>query len=153
MDTLLKDHQRYRWFVTSAGTLVVGGKNAAQNDQLLHLRTASEKKRMVMHTREPGSPFCVLLTDVEKITAQEREECAIFTGCFSRAWRTKKKTVIVDVFFSSNLKKNPTMNIGTWGVNSKAQHVSVPLKLVLTRQKNLLRAVPPQTVSLKEILA
>src|SRR3989344_4967817 len=78
MDTLLKDHQRYRWFVTSAGTLVVGGKNAAQNDQLLHLLTASEKKRMVMHTREPGSPFCVLLTDVEKITAQEREECAIY---------------------------------------------------------------------------
>ena len=29
------DYKKYRWFLTSAKTLVVGGKNAKQNDSLL----------------------------------------------------------------------------------------------------------------------
>lgn len=30
-----QDYLKYRWFFNSSGKLVVGGKNAAQNDELL----------------------------------------------------------------------------------------------------------------------
>src|SRR3989344_4426719 len=152
MELLFKEHKKYRWFYTSTSKLVIGGKTAVQNDELLHQVTASTEDFLVMHTTEPGSPFCVILTDLKKITKSDREECAIFTGCFSRAWREGKKEAAVDIFLSSQIYKGRKMKSGTWGVETRVEHVRVPLKLALTRQEGILRAVPLQSVSKKEAI-
>lgn len=153
MELLLKEYKKYRWFYTSTGKLVIGGKTAIQNDELLHQLTASTDEFLVMHTTEPGSPFCVILADLKKITKTDHEECAIFTGCFSRAWREKKEYATVDIFLSSQVYKDKKMKQGTWGVESRLEHLRVSLKLALTRQQGILRAVPPQTPPRKELIA
>jgi hypothetical protein len=153
MDALIKNYRRYRWFYTSTGKLVIGGKTAAQNDELLHQVTARSEPLLVMHTLGPGSPFCVILASVEKITKADREECAIFTACFSRAWRAGASKAAVDAFLSSQLYKEKQMKPGTWGVETRIERFNAPLKLALTRQKGVLRAVPPQSVHKKEIIA
>lgn len=153
MDLLTKEYKKYRWFYTSTGKLVIGGKTAVQNDELLHQITARSEDYLVMHTTEPGSPFCVILTNLENVSKNDRAECAIFTGCFSRAWRNKKKSVDVDIFISSQLYKDKDMKSGTWGVQTRIERVKVHLKLALTRQQGVLRAVPALTVSRKESIA
>ncbi len=153
MELLLRNYKKYRWFYTSTRKLVIGGKTALQNDELLHQVTTSSDPYLVMHTSEPGSPFCVILSDLKTITRTDREECAIFTGCFSRAWREKKGYAAVDIFLSSQMYKEPSMKAGTWGVETRVEHLKVPLKLVLARQKGILRAVPPQSVARKAIIA
>lgn len=152
MGNLSEDYQRYRWFCTASGKTVIGGKSAVQNEQLLRTIVTSKQDYLVMHTSEPGSPFSVILADGEKITAADKEECAIFTACFSRAWRAGKTNAAVDIFSSSQLYKEKTMSVGTWGVKSKSERVLAPLRLVLTRQNGVLRAVPPQSVGKKEAL-
>ncbi len=153
MDLLTKEYRKYRWFYTSTGKLVIGGKTAAQNDELLHQVTASSDEHVVMHTTEPGSPFCVIMSNIKNVTKADREECAIFTGCFSRAWRNNKKSIAVDIFLSSQLYKDKKMKPGTWGVQTRIERVSVALKLVLVRQQGVLRAVPPASASKKEAIA
>src|SRR3989344_2615346 len=152
MELLLKNYKKYRWFYTSSGKLVIGGKTAVQNDELLHQVTMSTDPYLVMHTTEPGSPFCVILTDLKKITKSDREECAIFTGCFSRAWREAKKEAAVDIFLSSQVHKKKGMKTGTWGVETKFERVRVLLKLSLTRQEGVLRAVPSSSISKKDTI-
>ena len=152
MDILTQNRGRYRWFYTSSGKLVVGGKNAMQNEEIVHQAVSSGKEMLVMHTSEPGSPFCVVLSDMGKISKQDRMECAVFTGCFSRAWRARKRKAEIDVFSTTQLYKEKSMKAGTWGVKSKIERISVSLELALTRQKGLLRAVPPSVVSKGEVL-
>lgn len=144
-----KDYSKYRWFYTSSGKLVVGGKNALQNEQLLRILRAQKKERLVMHTSEPGSPFSIILADIGKLTKNDTEECAIFTASFSKAWKEGKKNALVDIFKLSQLYKLNIMKPGTWGVKDKIERKSVPLELVLTKQENVLRAVPEKSVKLK----
>lgn len=147
----MEDYIKYRWFFTSSDKLVVGGKNAKQNDDLLKKIKAQDKERVVMHTSEPGSPFCIIMSEVEDLSQQDIRECAIFTGCFSRAWRDGKRTAIVDIFKLSQLHKNRDMQEGTWGVYGTVQSITVPLELVITRQHKILRAVPETAGSLSKI--
>lgn len=136
----MKDYHTYRWFYTSTGKLVLGGKNARQNDELMS--AFSTRDRFVMHTEEPGSPFCIIDADKNKVNNEDLKECAIFTGCFSKAWKEGKKETIVDIFMTGQTNKTKDMKEGTWGVKGKIKKVKVPLKLVLTKQKGTYRAVP-----------
>lgn len=139
--------EKYRWFYTSGRSLVVGGKNAEQNDALLRDVLALKKELYVFHTSAPGSPFAVILKQKENVTSQECDEAAIFTGCFSRAWKEHKKHAIIDQFTTTQLTKERGMKTGMWRVRGKITHLRVELQLVLAVQHKTLRAVPPPSTS------
>jgi hypothetical protein len=130
-----ENYQNYRWFVTSSGKLVIGGKSAEQNEEIMsNLRNDD----VIMHTSAPGSPFCI----VKKPTKKDLEEVAIFTASFSQQWKSGKKTADVDVFFGKNVSKTKEMKVGTFGVLGKVVKKKVELRLFLDVQKGRLRAVP-----------
>lgn len=136
------NYKKYRWFFTSSNKLVIGGKSAEQNDYLLNILKEGNEDCIVMHTSSPGSPFSVIISEIDEITKEDIKECAIFTACFSRAWKEKKKKVYVDIFKISQLHKESEMKEGTWGVTGKVDRISSPLELCLIKQKGVLRAVP-----------
>lgn len=144
------EHKKYRWFFTSSGKLVVGGKSSEQNDELLKKLKGAKKDYVAMHTSAPGSPFSVILEDSSEVKESDIEETAIFTGCFSRAWKLKKKKALVDIFKLSQLHKTKQMNVGTWGIKGGVLKKTVNLELALTKQENKLRAVPIPTVKNKK---
>ena len=147
------DYQKFKWFYTSTGKLVLGGKNALQNETLLRRLKKEKEERMIMHTQSPGSPFSVILSDIKLIKSEDIKECAIFTAAFSKAWKQRKKIENVDIFKLSKLFKAKQMQLGTWGVKEKIKTIEVQLSLVLTIQKDKLRAVPESSVKLeKQIL-
>ncbi len=148
----MKDYEKYRWFVTSRNNLVVGGKSAQQNEELLKKSKEQNKNYIVMHTSLPGSPFSVILENIKKVTSLELEETAVFTACFSRAWRLQLKKAQVDVFTLSQLYKTNEMKTGTFGVKPPIKKLTANLELVLTKQKGKLRAVPEKTVGKSQIL-
>lgn len=145
-----EEYKKYRWFYTSSGKLVVGGKNAEQNDDILTRMKKISKDYWVMHTSFPGSPFSIIICDPKKVSRSDLKETAIFTGCFSREWRAKKQKAKIDIFKLSQVHKNSKMKEGTWGVLGSVSHEEVSLKLILTRQKGVLRAVPESTVKNKK---
>lgn len=139
------DYEKYKWFVTSSNKIVIGGKSAEQNEEVVNKYKTDKKfsKYVVMHTKTPGSPFSIIMSD--KYDKKDLEETAIFTGCFSRAWREKKKSVIIDVFLVEQIVKNKNMKTGTFGVIGKIDRKPVKLKLYLTKQNGKLRAIPFNT--------
>ncbi len=147
-----KDYKKYRWFITSKGNLVIGGKNAEQNELLIKKLKESNKELVMMHTTSPGSPFAAILADPKLVKESDMQECAIFTASFSKAWKEKKKRVSVDMFNLSQLYKLKGMKTGTWGVKGEIRRIFANLELVLTKQNNILRAVPPTAVKSKNIL-
>jgi hypothetical protein len=149
MKQFIDNYKKYRWFFTSSKRLVIGGKSALQNEELLHLIKRERKELVVMHTSSPGSPFSVILDDVKSVSKNDLEEAAIFTACFSQAWKSGKKVAHVDIFKTSQLSKSEKMKTGTWGVLGGAETIAVPLELYLTRQEKALRAVPERSANQK----
>ena len=148
-----EEYKKYRWFFTASEKLVVGGKSAEQNDALLNRIKNVKENLIVMHTAEPSSPFSVIMADVKKVSKKDLEECAIFTGCFSRAWRSGKDNTEIHIFKKSEISKGERMKAGTWGVLGKVEKMNVALKLALTYQNKVLRAVPEKSVKNEEVLA
>ena len=99
-------YEKYRWFYTSNNHLVIGGKSAETNEELIKLHKKFPKY-IVMHTKTPGSPFSIIISD--KFTEKDLEETAVFTGCFSRAWKEGKKSILIDIFLMEQIVKNKNM--------------------------------------------
>ena len=135
------DYQKYRWFYTSSGMLVIGGKSAEQNEEIVKLARQND---VMLHTADPGSPFCIIIDEVEE-TEQDIREAAIFCACLSKAWKQKKKQVAVDIFRKEQVYKDKRMAKGTFGIKGNAEKIKVELKLYLNFQEGKLRAVPFET--------
>lgn len=137
-----EDFKKFRWFETSSRKIVVGGKNAEQNEFLVKQLINSVDNYIVMHTNSPGSPFAIIPS--ESPNEIDLEETAIFTASFSRAWKAKAKNVRVDIFKASSIYKTKSMKIGTFGVKKLEGTKIVSPKLYITTQKSVIRAVPQE---------
>ncbi|MEK6915809.1 MAG: NFACT RNA binding domain-containing protein [Nanoarchaeota archaeon] len=146
------DYKKYKWFFTKSGKLVVGGKSAESNDKLLHELKSMKKELIVMHTKSPGSPFCAIIASLETLTKSDLLECAVFTGCFSRAWKEGKESTSVHMFKLSQLNKEDNMKDGTWIVNGRVKDFKIKLELVITKQNGVVRAVPKESVNEDETI-
>ncbi len=135
-----KNYRNYRWFFTSDGTLVVGGKSDEQNE--LAIKNFLKPNYTVMHTVKPGSPFMIIQSD--NPSKKDLDETGIFCGCFSQQWKkvSKSQKIDVDVFKGEQIYKKKGMKLGTFGVKGKKEQMKVKPKLILIIQKGKLRAVP-----------
>ena len=77
-------YERYRWFYTSDGFLVIGGRDAASNSAVV--RKHLDKNDKIFHGDIFGSPFFII-KDAQNVPDTSMNEVAHATVCFSRAWR------------------------------------------------------------------
>ncbi len=78
-------YEKFRWFTSSDGFLVVAGKDAVSNEVLVKKHAASEDP--VFHAEIAGAPFVVVKTEGKTASTQVLHEAAAFAAAFSRAWR------------------------------------------------------------------
>jgi hypothetical protein len=138
----MKNYRKFKWFFTSSGKLVVGGKSAESNDDLLREFKKLRNERIVMHTSHPGSPFCIIDCETSDVSRTDLSECARFCGSFSRAWKLGLRKTEVHIFLLSQISKMKGMKAGTWSVKGKVKNVKVPLELFLVKQEVVYRGVP-----------
>lgn len=86
-------YEKFRWFKTSEGFLVVAGKDAVSNEVLIKKYTAPED--IVFHADIIGAPFAVIKTEGKTPNQQSLKEAAEFAAAHSRGWREGFATVDV----------------------------------------------------------
>ena len=93
--------EKFKWFISSEGFLVVGARDATGNEIMIKKHT--EKDDIVFHTDMAGSPFVVIKkdkADVVRLIGDEAlkglpespgdvtlQEASSFTGVHGKAWR------------------------------------------------------------------
>ena len=104
---------KFRKFITSSGKLVLAGKSAENNEQLVAQTQADE---IVLHTAKPGSPFVNIKENSKKVTKKDIKEAAVFCARYSHDWRDNKRDVAVHFFKGKDVYKRKGMKLGTFGV-------------------------------------
>jgi predicted ribosome quality control (RQC) complex YloA/Tae2 family protein len=84
-------YEKFLWFNTASGKLVIAGRDATQNEILI--KKYIEPADIIFHTESPGSPFAIIRNGAEA-TEEDKREVAIFTICHSRAWQAEKITEV-----------------------------------------------------------
>lgn len=78
-------YEKFRWFFSSEGFLLIGGRDATTNEIVIKKHTNADD--IVFHTDMAGSPFFVIKTEGKKPGEATMQEGADATLCFSRAWK------------------------------------------------------------------
>lgn len=108
---------KFRKLFTSSGKLMIAGKDAESNEELIK---QVGKNEYVLHTKARGSPFVNIKADKKDVKKKDLKEAAIFCAVYSQAWKKAKikKDVIVHYFLGEDIYKNKNMKIGTFGVKN-----------------------------------
>jgi len=77
--------EKFRWFTSSDGFLIVAGKDAVSNEVLIKKHT--DDNDIVFHADIIGAPFVVVKTENKKPSKQCILEAGEFAAAYSRAWR------------------------------------------------------------------
>ncbi|MFX1346583.1 MAG: ribosome rescue protein RqcH [Promethearchaeota archaeon] len=91
-----KWYEKFRWFNSSDGFLIIGGRDASSNEIIF--KKYLDSNDLVFHTNFPGSPLVVIKNPKnQEITSEAINETAEFVASYSRAW--KEGWGAVDVFY------------------------------------------------------
>ncbi|MHA1596915.1 MAG: ribosome rescue protein RqcH [Candidatus Asgardarchaeia archaeon] len=126
-----KWYEKFRWFFSSEGILVLGGKDATSNEVLF--KKYVESRDVVFHADVQGSPLVVLKGDAGKDTI---EETAQFTASFSKAWKMGWGNVDVYWVYGDQISKTPPsgqyLKKGSFIIKGKRNFIkNVPLELAV----------------------
>lgn len=103
----------FRKIETSSGKLILAGKSAENNEELIK---QIDNQEDVFHTKKPGSPFVNIKS--KKTNKEDRKEAAIFCAAKSQDWRDNKSDVEVHWFKGKDIYKRRGMKQGTFGVRN-----------------------------------
>ncbi len=106
-------YDRFRWFHTSDDFLVIGGRNADQNEELV--KKYLERGDKVLHTQAHGGPVTVLkATDPSEASSSDIElpessieEAAQFAVSYSSVWKAGRYAGDVYAVDSDQVSKTP----------------------------------------------
>ena len=101
-----KWYEKFRWFISSDGYLIIGGRDASSNEIIF--KKYLDQNDLIFHTNFPGSSLVVIKNpDNKKIPLNTIDETGKFVATYSRAW--KENWGIVDVFYihTDQISKSP----------------------------------------------
>ncbi|MDJ1431012.1 ribosome rescue protein RqcH [Halostagnicola sp. A-GB9-2] len=133
---------RFRWFHTSDDFLVIGGRNADQNEELV--KKYLERGDKVLHTQAHGGPVTVLkATDPSEASSEDIEipdssveEAAQFAVSYSSVWKDGRYAGDVYVVDSDQVTKTPEsgeyLEKGGFAVRGdRTYHESTPVSVTV----------------------
>jgi predicted ribosome quality control (RQC) complex YloA/Tae2 family protein len=123
--------EKFRWFHTSEGLLVIGGRDAQSNEIIIKKHT--EPVDLVFHTDMAGSPFFVLKTEGKTPGEASLAEAASATASYSRGWKLGHADVKVAWFHpeqvSKTAKSGEYLGRGAFIISGKANYVAAEMRL------------------------
>jgi predicted ribosome quality control (RQC) complex YloA/Tae2 family protein len=156
--------ERYRWFITSEGLLVIGGRDASSNSAII--RKHMTEMDVVFHAEIHGSPFFLIKNiglDEQDITQNSESllEGAIATVSFSRAWKDGLSSADAYWVYPNQVKKGaPTGQFlpkGSFVIEGKRNFIKgleLKLSIGITKENNNYKIIcgPVESVKSKSII-
>ena len=142
-------YEKFRWFLSSDGFLVIGGRDATSNEIVIKKHT--EKNDLVFHTDMAGSPFFVIISKNKKISQSTIKETADATCTFSRAFKLGMQTT--DVFYvspeqvSKKAKSGEFLVKGAFMIYGKTNYIENKVNLAVgITKENAVMSGPKEAV-------
>lgn len=78
-------YDRFRYFISSEGFLVIGGRDASTNEEIV--KKHMEPQDIFLHTQAHGSPAVVIKTSGREVHSSTLAEAAQFAVSYSSVWK------------------------------------------------------------------
>jgi predicted ribosome quality control (RQC) complex YloA/Tae2 family protein len=100
-----KWYEQFRWFISSDGFLVIGGRDAQSNEDIA--KKYLEKRDIFFHTQVSGSPAVVIKTEGKAVPETTLIEAARFAVSYSGIWKSGQASGECYWVFPEQVSKTP----------------------------------------------
>ncbi|MBU89898.1 hypothetical protein CMO94_00020 [Candidatus Woesearchaeota archaeon] len=142
-------YEKFRWFISSKGFLVLGGRDATSNEIVIKKHT--EANDLVLHTDMAGSPFFVIKSDKKTIPESTIKEAADAVCTFSKVWKLGLQTT--DVFYvnpeqvTKKTRPGEYMGKGAFMIYGKTNYIENKVNLAIGITKdNVIMSGPVEAI-------
>lgn len=123
--------EKYRWFTTSTGKIVIAGRDARTNDEVV--RKHLGRNDIFVHADIHGAPSVVLKVE-GRLSDEDIEEACAFAVCFSKAWNAKYGSADAYWVNEEQVSKSPPtggyLPRGSFMIRGKRNYIKgIPLRL------------------------
>ncbi len=136
-------YERFRWFWTSDGFLVVGGKDATSNEILA--KKHMEPTDLFFHTQAEGAPVVIAKTGGKEVSEEGLREIAQFATSYSNLWKYGFYEGECYCVTGKQVSKTPPsgeyIKKGSFVVRGKRKYFKAPLGLCIGIEKDKKRLV------------
>lgn len=127
-------YEKFRWFHSSNGFLVIGGRDAMTNEIII--KRYMEPYDKVFHANIHGAPFVLIKTEGKTPPDQTMNEAVKFAASYSRAWKERVGSVDVYEFSPQQINKSPPsgqhLKKGSFIISGqKKSYRNVPLRIAV----------------------
>jgi len=127
-------YEKFRWFNSSDGFLVLGGRDATSNEILV--KKHMEPHDIVLHADILGAPFVLIKTRGNTLPERTIRESAQLAASYSRAWRENLSAVDVYWVTPEQVNKSPPtrqyLKKGAFMIHGSKNFVrGVPLRVAI----------------------
>ena len=98
-------YEKYRWFRSTEGFLILGGRDATTNELLI--KKNMEPHDIVLHADVQGAPFVIVKTEGGKPGETTIREAAQMAASYSRAWKEGLRAIDVYWVRPEQVDKSP----------------------------------------------
>jgi|TARA_B100001971_G_scaffold165915_1_gene156658 predicted ribosome quality control (RQC) complex YloA/Tae2 family protein len=142
-------YEKFRWFTSSDGFLVLGGRDATSNE--IAIKKHTDENDLVLHTDMAGSPFFVIKSKGKKIPESTIKESADAVCTFSKTWKLGLQTS--DVFYvkpeqvSKKTKAGEYMGKGAFMIYGKTNYIENKVNLAVgITKENAIMSGPVEAI-------
>ncbi len=126
-------YEKFHWFISSEGFLVIGGRDAITNEIVIKKHT--EQKDIVFHTDMQGSPFFVVKTEGRQPGEATLKEAAAATALYSRAWKLEladiKVSSVTPEQVTKTAKAGEYITRGAFVIHGKVTYVPYDMRFAI----------------------
>ncbi len=126
--------EKYRWFISSEDILVIAGRDAKTNEEVVKKHLSD--RDLYMHADIHGAPSVVIKSEGRKIGEKTLYEAAQFAVSMSNAWNAGFGNLSAYWVYPSQVSKmgesGEYVTRGAWVVHGRRNYINkVPLKLAV----------------------
>jgi len=149
-----KWYEKFKWFMSSAGMLVIAGRDATQNENIV--KKHAEQNDFLFHADIAGAAFVLVKSDGKPIDEVTMKEAAEFSASNSKAWTRGIGNVDVYAFRPEQATK-PEGSLGKGSFVIGGQRIwfrDMPLKLSIgikiEREKNIAKTISGPVMAVRK---
>ena len=127
-----KWYENFRWFISSNGFLVVGGRDASQNESLVRKRL--NENDIFVHAEIHGAPAVIIKSEGKEVPNETIWEAAQFAVSYSKAWTAGLEAASAFWVYGNQVSKTPPsgeyLARGAFMIYGKRNYLkNIPLRL------------------------
>src|SRR5690606_27678794 len=130
----MKWFEKFRWFLSSDGFLVLGGRDAGTNE--IVVKRHMEPRDIYLHSDIHGAPSVIIKSQGKEIPETTIQEAAVFAASFSSAWTRGFSSLDVYWVHPEQVSKTPKSGEfvarGAFIIRGSRNYIrGVPLKIAV----------------------